>query len=220
MGSKSDSGELKGRIASVLMPLPLPEAFDYAEPEGMALREGDMVAVPLGPRMIRGVVSALRDSSGGNRPLKPVAARLDEPSLPPGTLAFVLWAARYAVEVPGAPLAIALRGLGGVRAKPERRLVATASTTVRETAARRRVLQAATEPVGRAALARAAGVSDSVIKVLLDHGALVKVEIDRGIAFARPDPCRPGAQLNRGQAAAAAELTSMVGEHRFRNRSP
>jgi primosomal protein N' (replication factor Y) len=215
MGLKSDSGESTGRIASVLIPLPLPEAFDYAEPEGMALREGDMVAVPLGPRMVRGVVSGLRDASGGNRPLKPVAAHLDEPSLPPGTLAFVLWAARYAVEVPGAPLAIALRGLGGARAKPQRRLVATTSATFRETPARRRVLQAAAEPVGRAALARAAGVSDGVIKVLLNQGALAKVEIDRGVAFARPDPCRPGAPLNRGQAAAAAELASMVGEHRF-----
>src|SRR5579859_3209530 len=107
MGLKSDNATSTGRIASVLIPLPLPEAFDYAEPEGMSLHEGDMVAVPLGPRMVRGVVSGLRDASGGNRPLKPIVTRLDEPSLPPGTLAFVLWAARYAVEVPGAPLAIA-----------------------------------------------------------------------------------------------------------------
>ena len=41
------------RIAQVLLPLPLPEAFDYAEPEGMALNLGDIVAVPLGPRPSR-----------------------------------------------------------------------------------------------------------------------------------------------------------------------
>ena len=28
------------RIASVILPLPLPEAFDYAEPEGMGLQVG------------------------------------------------------------------------------------------------------------------------------------------------------------------------------------
>src|SRR3954470_17948382 len=59
------------RIASVLLPMPLPEAFDYAEPEGLGLAVGDHVTVPLGPRVIRGVVTALRDGTGGNRPLKP-----------------------------------------------------------------------------------------------------------------------------------------------------
>ena len=51
------------RIASVLIPMPLPEAFDYAEPEGMGLEPGDQVAVPLGPRLIRGVVTELREST-------------------------------------------------------------------------------------------------------------------------------------------------------------
>ena len=43
-------------VASVLMPLPLPEAFDYEVPEGMALVPGDHVAVPLGPREVAGIV--------------------------------------------------------------------------------------------------------------------------------------------------------------------
>jgi primosomal protein N' (replication factor Y) len=215
MSAQSDKAASTGRVASVLIPLPLPEAFDYAEPDGMALREGDIVAVPLGPRVVRGVVSGLRDATGGNRALKPVADRLDEPALPSGSLAFVLWAARYAVDVPGAPLAIALRGLGAARARPERRLVATLARPIRETPARRRVIQLAAEPIRRADLARAAGVSDSVIKGLLDQGALAAVEIDRLVPFSQPDPSRPGALLNHSQSAAVAELTSMVGEHRF-----
>ena len=82
------------RIASVLLPLPLPEALDYAEPDGMSLEVGDQVAAPLGPRLLRGVVVGLREAAGGNRPLKPVESRLDEPGLPPGTIEFVQWAAR------------------------------------------------------------------------------------------------------------------------------
>ena len=82
------------RIASVLLPMPLPEAFDYAEPEDMGLAVGDHVVVPLGPRRMVGVVTALRDGAGHNRPLKPVLERRDEPALPPGTLRFVEWAAR------------------------------------------------------------------------------------------------------------------------------
>ena len=96
------------RIASVLLPMPLPEAFDYAEPDGMGLELGDQVAAPLGPRLLRGVVVGLREAAGGNRPLKPLEAILEEPRLPPGTVEFVKWAARYSVDWPGQPLAIAL----------------------------------------------------------------------------------------------------------------
>ena len=41
----------------------------------MELSEGDIVGVPLGPRMVVGVVSDLRDASGVNRPLRSVATR-------------------------------------------------------------------------------------------------------------------------------------------------
>jgi primosomal protein N' (replication factor Y) (superfamily II helicase) len=39
-------------IARVLLPLPLPEPFDYAVPEALeaAIQVGAQVAVPLGPR--------------------------------------------------------------------------------------------------------------------------------------------------------------------------
>src|SRR6185437_9347253 len=108
------------RIASVLLPMPLPEAFDYAEPEGMELSVGDQVAAPLGPRLLRGVVVELREAHGGNRKLKEIDRRLDEPPLPEKTLQFVQWAARYAVDAPGQPLAIALRGARAPKAKPAR----------------------------------------------------------------------------------------------------
>jgi len=215
MGCDNDNAASDRRIVSVLMPLPLPEPFDYVEQPGMRLSEGDLVGVPLGPRVVVGVVSGLRNASGANRPLKAVAARLDAPPVPAGTLAFVRWAARYAVDAPGAPLAIALRGISGPRARPERRLLAAAVPPVRETPGRRRVLQAAAIPIPRAALARAAGVSDSVIKGLLDLGALTIVETDRSNPFPPPDPGRPRAALNPSQAAAAAELAAMVSEHRF-----
>ena len=114
------------RIASVLIPsLPLPEAFDYAEPEAMALSLGEVVAAPLGPRLVRGVVVGLRDAAGGNRALKPVEGRLETPPLPSESLAFIDWAARYAVDSPSQPLAIALRGSSAPKARPERVVRAT-----------------------------------------------------------------------------------------------
>jgi primosomal protein N' (replication factor Y) len=203
------------RIASVLLPLPLPEAFDYAEPEGLELAVGDMVAAPLGPRLVRGVVTALRDAAGGNRPLKPIAERLDEPSLPPTSVAFVEWAARYAVDSPGQPLAIALRGARAPKARPERLLRLTGKAPARSTPARERVVAAATEPLAPAALARNAGVSASVVAGLVADGVLAETLVAPASAFPEPDLGRPGTKLNPSQAAALHALEDVIGAGGF-----
>ncbi|MCI3135087.1 primosomal protein N' [Phenylobacterium aquaticum] len=204
------------RIASVLLPMPLPEAFDYAEPDGMDLKVGDQVAAPLGPRMIRGVVTGLREAAGGNRPLKPVDAKLDDAPLPPGTLEFVQWAARYAADVPGAALAIALRGARVPRPKPERVVEATGEAPARPTAARAKVLETlADAQMPPAELARAAGVSSGVIKGLVDEGVLAVLLVEAGAQFDAPDLGLPGHRLNASQDAAAKALVAMVGEGGF-----
>ena len=204
------------RIASVLLPMPLPEAFDYAEPEGMALEVGDQVAAPLGPRMIRGVVTGLREAAGGNRPLKPVDAKFDDLPLPPGTLEFVQWAARYSVDAPGQPLAIALRGARVPKPKPERVVAATGAAPSRPTPARAKVLE--TLGAGRMApveLAKASGVSSGVIKGLVDEGVLAVELVVPQSRFEAPDLDRPGNPLNPSQAAAAQALKAMLAEGGF-----
>ena len=198
------------RVASILLPAPLPEAFDYAEPAGMGLMIGDQVAAPLGPRLMRGVVTALRPAVGANRPLKFVNARLSDPPLPPRTLEFVQWAARYSVDAPGQALAIALRGLSAPAPRPERRLVATGVDPHPLTPARRRVLDAAAEPLRPADLASAAGVSAGVLAPMLSQGALAEVFVSPAVAVVRPDPDRQGSELSGSQAAAASALTAMV----------
>jgi primosomal protein N' (replication factor Y) len=204
------------RIASVLLPMPLPEAFDYAEPEGMGLCVGDQVAAPLGPRLLRGVVVGLREGAGGNRPLKPLDRRLDEPRVPEKTLEFVQWAARYAVDAPGQPLAIALRGARAPKPRLQRLVQPTGAAPARLTPARSRVLEAAKDQALPAAeLARAAGVSAGVVKGLVDEGVLAVVEVAPEAAFDEPDPARPGSALNASQAAAVGLLNEMLDEDGF-----
>ena len=204
------------RIAQVLLPLPLPEAFDYAEPEGMELQVGELVAVPLGSRQVSGAVVALKEAHGHNRPLKPVLGRHAEPILPAGALEFIDWAARYAVDSPGQPLAIALRGARAPKPRPEKVLKATGRKPERMTPGRQRALAAADAgPLAPAALAAAAGVSPAVIKALLTEGAL-EIELRQALAaFPPPDPERPGNPLNPSQAAAAGALKAMLAEGGF-----
>ncbi|HMO42704.1 MAG TPA: DEAD/DEAH box helicase family protein, partial [Phenylobacterium sp.] len=204
------------RIAQVLLPMPLPEAFDYAEPDGMGLSLGDQVAAPLGPRTLRGVVVGLREAVGGNRPLKPLESRLDEPPLPPATLEFVQWAARYAVDAPGQPLAIALRGARAPRPRPVKAIRLTGQAPARSTPARDRVLAAAAAFAGPPAdLARAAQVSAGVVKGLIEEGVLAVDLVVPDPAFPAPDLGRPRPPLNPSQTAAAAALTAMMDEGGF-----
>jgi primosomal protein N' (replication factor Y) len=203
------------RIASVLLPLPLPEAFDYAEPDGMTLAVGEQVVVPLGPRLLAGVVSALRDGAGHNRPLKPVLERRELPPLPPGTLAFVEWAARYAVDAPGQALAIALRGARAPKPRPQRLVAATGASPTRMTPARARVLAAASGPMSASDLAEAAEVSTGVIRGLVDDGALEIRMVTPETEFAAPDPSLPAATLNPSQAAATRVLTDLASQGGF-----
>ena len=198
------------KVASVLLPLPVPEAFDYEVPEGMDVARGDQVAVPLGPRVLRGVVSEVRETTGSNRRLKPIEGRLDDPSLPDRTLDFLEWAARWTLSPPGEMAAAGLKGLRAPPPRPERRVRRLPGRDpARATPARAAVLETLADQVMTAAgLARAAGVSAGVVKGLVDEGVLEVVEITAQAAFDAPDPAHAPAVLNPDQAAAAQAIAA------------
>ncbi|MFN7674038.1 MAG: primosomal protein N', partial [bacterium] len=81
-------------VVSVLLPLPLPEAFDYVVPAELTLGLGDVVEVPLGQNLRIGVVWAVKPDSDGSN-LKPVKSRFDSPPFPPALRQFIDFAARY-----------------------------------------------------------------------------------------------------------------------------
>lgn len=198
------------KVASVLIPLPVHEAFDYEVPDGLTLSRGDQVAVPLGPRLMRGIVSEVRETTGSNRRLKAIDSRLNDPRLPSGTVDFVEWAARWTLSPPGEMAATALKGLRAPRPRPERRVQRVGDRMPGRATPRRaavlKVLGDRTLPA--ADLARAAGVSSGVVKGLIEDGVLEIVEIAAEAAFAAPDPHHAPATLNPDQTAAAAAIAS------------
>ncbi|NBB51983.1 primosomal protein N', partial [Rhizobium sp. CRIBSB] len=200
------------KIASVLVPLPVHEAFDYEVPADLALERGDQVAVPLGPRLVRGLVSGVRETTGSNRRLKSIEQRLDDPSLPEPTVDFIEWAARWTLSPPGEMAGAALKGLRAPRPRPERRVRRiTERTPGRPTAARSALLDAlGNGTMTPADLARAAGVSGGVVRGLIDEGVLEVVEILPEAAFDAPDPDHAPARLNPDQAAAADQIAGAV----------
>ena len=206
------------RVASVLIPLPVPEAFDYAVPEEMTVKRGDQVAVPLGPRLMRGVVSEVFETTGSNRRLKTVEAVLDDPALPPSTVDFVEWAGRWTLSAPGEMASTALKGLRAPPPRPERKVRRVGDRQPgRATPARRAVLEALDQrAMAGADLARAAGVSSGVVKGLIDEGVLELFEVPAEAAFDRPDPDHAPSVLNPDQAAAARAMAEGVAARGFR----
>src|SRR5580765_3000190 len=70
-------------VVDVLVPVALNQTYSYRVPRGMALAAGDVVAVPLGPREVIGVVwaeNANPDPRLHNR-LKDIGEKLDVPPL-------------------------------------------------------------------------------------------------------------------------------------------
>ncbi len=205
------------KVASVLIPLPVPEAFDYEVPEGLEVARGDQVAVPLGPRLMRGIVSETRETTGSNRRLKAIDHVLDDPRLPEKTVDFVEWAARWTLSAPGEMAATALKGLRAPRPRPERRVRRVGDRTpARPTVARGAVLEALGQrSMPGPDLARAANVSSGVVKGLIDEGVLEVIEIEAVAAFDAPDPDHAPATLNPDQAAAAHELAAATAKGGF-----
>jgi primosomal protein N' (replication factor Y) len=205
------------KVASVLLPLPVPEAFDYEVPDALELARGDQVAVPLGPRLMRGIVSEVRETTGSNRRLKAVAQRLTDPPVPEGALDFVEWAARWTLSPPGEMAALALKGLRNPAPRPERRVRRVGERKpARSTPLRTAVLEALDgRALPSADLARLAGVSSAVVKGLVDEGVLEVVEIAAVATFDPPDPDHCPATLNPDQAAAAMAVGEAVTKSGF-----
>ncbi len=207
------------KVASVLLPLPLPEAFDYGVPEDWELAPGDHVVVPLGPRKMRGLVSEVREVTGSNRKLREVEAVVDDPSVPQRSMDFLEWAARWTLTPPGEMAFLVTRGLRSDPPRAERRIRRVPGREPRRaTEARSRVLASLGEgeAASMADLARAAGVSGGVVKGLIDEGVLEAVALDVGAPYGRPDPDHRPATLSPDQGAAARRLSEALDSSAFR----
>ncbi|MFW7266390.1 primosomal protein N' [Gluconacetobacter sp. Hr-1-5] len=212
------------RVA-VLLPLPFPGPFDYAVPPALAdLQPGDIVSVPLGRRTETGVVwdptpalppeftpPPMKAVADGR--LKPVISRLDQPPLPDALRRFVDWVAAYTLSPPGMVLAMALRTAATAPITPTTGwAVAEPPADLRETPARRRVLEIAAGdgPLPGAELARRAGVGASVVRGLADAGALRAVVLKPAPPFAAPNPAHCPPTLGDGQREAAQSLRDLA----------
>jgi primosomal protein N' (replication factor Y) (superfamily II helicase) len=197
------------------MPVALDHTYDYLLPPDMEAAPGSFVMVPFGPQRRIGVVW---DGPAGDqgkpvpdKKLKTITAALPEvPPLPPISLRFAEWIARYTL----APLGMVVRMMMGSSAvfepmKPRFgvRLNEGAADPPRLTPARKRVLEIAADCLIRpkGAMAAEAGCSTAVIDGLVEAGRLVEVAIPDK-RYGRPNPAHMVVEFGDAQAAAVHSM--------------
>ena len=208
-----------GTPCGVLTAEPLGRVLDYLAPdEGCGL--GAYVEVPLGPRRVLGVVWGGPESNLPRAKLRAVARVLDLPPMQAELREFLAWVADYTLTPLPAMLRLATRAPGLAEGPAMRKLLTRgAQTPARMTDARARVLKAL-EHAGACGLspgdlAQAAATSASVLRGLIEAGALVEHAAPRDQPYPRLDPARPGARLTEDQARAARALTDGIAARAF-----
>ena len=166
---------MQRRVVDVLVPVALDQAYSYRVPDHMELAPGDLVGVPLGPRVATGVVwgENLNPNPRLDNRLKEVEEKLDLPPLKDELRNFVDWIANYTLGPRGMVLRMCLRmgeHLGPARERIGVRLAG--APPQRMTAARGRVLALLADGLarGKGDAAQEASVSASVIDGLIDEG--------------------------------------------------
>ncbi|WP_150004368.1 primosomal protein N' [Iodidimonas muriae] len=202
----------------VLLPMPFDAPFDYAAADPKPA-PGTIVRVPLGKHLR---VAVLWDDDekpvAGKKPvadkrLKPVDSVLDAPPMSGKMRHFIAWVAHYTLSPLGAVLRMALPAQVVDAAAPTQTVcVLAGDPPAKLTKARRKVLDAAQRlgPSTVASLAKAADVSDGVVRGLVKSKTLSTREISRDKPYDQPDPDRQGPDLREEQQIAATQLRAAV----------
>jgi len=190
--------------------------LDYRVPEGMVAEPGAIVVAPLGPRQLLGVAwepEQLPTTEVPDSRLRPLAGIMGVSPIAASLRRLCEWTADYYL----APLASVLRmvlpssaALDGPRQLIEYR--PTGTVPARLTPQRETALAALEGRQGTIReLADHAGVSDGVLRGLVNAGALEAVAVDADRPLACPDPEHAPPNLNEDQREAATSLASAVG---------
>ncbi|MCB2065749.1 MAG: primosomal protein N', partial [Erythrobacter sp.] len=194
--------------------------LDYRVPDDMAVEYGSVVVAPLGPRQVMGVVweaERLPATLVPDAKLRPLLAVLDVPPIRPELRRLIEWTADYYVA-PMAAVARMVISSGGALRGPatmtEYRL--TGGLPERLTPQRLAAIEALEhEQATIRELAGIAGVSEGVLRGLVNQGVLepVEVDCDRPYPRARADFAVP--DLSPDQREVADQLVAAVQAHGF-----
>ena len=194
--------------------------LDYKVPDGLAVGPGSVVECPLGPRTVIGIVWEAERLPGTEVPaekLRNLRGVLPVPPLGAPLRRLIEWTADYYVASLAGVARMALSSGGALKGPAtmtEYRL--TGGMPERMTPQRLAAMEALEgEQANIRELAGIAGVSEGVLRGLVNHGVLepVEVDCDRPYPHARPDFAH--VELSAAQAEASATFAEAVRKAEF-----
>jgi primosomal protein N' (replication factor Y) len=194
--------------------------LDYRVPEGMRVEPGSVVVAPLGPRQIVGIVwdaERLPANPVPDAKLRPLLDVLPVPPLRPALMRLIEWTADYYCASLAAVARMVLASGGALRGPAttiEYRL--TGGMPERMTPQRLAAIEAIDgEQATIRELAGLAGVSEGVLRGLVNQGVLepVEVDCDRAYPRARADYAVPA--FSSAQSAAIKRFIDAVEAQEF-----
>jgi primosomal protein N' (replication factor Y) (superfamily II helicase) len=204
------------RVADVLVPVAIDQAYSYRVPADLDIGPGDLVEVPLGTRETIGAVWEIRQ--GGNSNLKAIAARYDLAPLNSSLHAFIDWVARWTLSPRGMVLRMSIKAPFNAEPElPRMGLRRSGPPPARMTPARARVLAALEGGLAlpKRTLLDLAACSPSVIDTLVDEGTLDAVALPLAPVAEPCDPDFAPPLLEPRQGEAAAALVAAVEARQF-----
>ena len=204
------------QTVGVLLPLPFDKPFDYTV--DFAVQIGQIVEVPFGKEKQIGVVWSLEPTSELEQgKIKAIIKAFDFPPLTPQMIEFIKWVARYNM----APLGSVLKMVISVRSVFEPSPLTTLYTLSGKTLAEAKLKNSDARwhvmdllkhaPYTRQEIAAGAGVSQGVIKPMIDAGVLVPIYVENKKEFTEPIGDYIKVDLTVEQAKAAELLCRKVG---------
>jgi len=194
--------------------------LDYRVPEGMAVEPGSVVVAPLGPRQIVGIVweeERLPASAVPDSRLRPLIGVIPVPPLQAALRRLIEWTADYYCAPIAAVARMVLASGGALRGPAtitEYRL--SGGAPERMTPQRAAAIDArGGEQATIRELAGIAGVSEGVLRGLVNQGVLEPVEVDCDRPYPRAGADFAVPELSEDQAQVAGRFVVAVEERRF-----
>ena len=205
------------RVA-VLLAIPVDDLYEYSVPQGLSVKEGSIVSIPLGNRTSIGVVWGPSDNNLPIEKLRPIEKILDFPIIKKNLRDLVDWAASYTLSKRGAVLKMILNTSALKNSQKRQKFYRlTNKTPERMTKARKQVIESFTlEKLQSASeISRISGTSIAVINGLEKLGCLEAVMLPKPQLFEIPKPSTNLQNLSNSQRKAAENLIKSVQENSF-----
>ncbi len=204
------------QTVGVMLPLPFDKPFDYTA--GFDAQVGQIVEVPFGKEKQIGVIWSLEATSCLDKnKIKPIAKVFDFPPLKAELKEFICWVARYNMAPIGSVLKMVISVRSVFEPSPLTVLYTLSGKTLAEAKlknsdARWHVMDLLKHaPYTRQEIANGAGVSQSVIKPMIDAGVLIPIYMENKKEFTEPVGDYQKVDLTAEQTKAADLLCRKVG---------